>query len=61
MYMLNFDDIWLVLSQYISYVSVDDLHVLQETIVGIFTRQTFNEPYPQWHQKNKMATLVGDF
>ena len=39
---MNFDAIQLVLSQYISYVSVDDLYVLQETIMGIFTQQTFN-------------------
>jgi len=26
----------------VCYVSVDDLHVLQETIMGIFTRQVFH-------------------
>ena len=43
-----------------SYVSVDNLHVLQETIMGIFTRQAFNslstmiivaslsEPHTRW-------------
>ena len=27
---------------YISYVSVEDLHVIQETIMGTFTQQTFH-------------------
>ena len=33
---------YLILSQFISYVSVDYLPVLQETTMSIFTRQTFN-------------------
>ena len=28
--------------QFLSYVSVDNLHMLHETIMGIFTQQAFN-------------------
>ena len=34
--------IGITVSQFISLVSVDDLHVLQETIIGILTQQAFH-------------------